>query len=224
MRDVKAVLWVGMAILVISGCAKRVATVKEQVPHVQEERVTERPAPSVAQAPVPAPPSGPPKALPAPKRPTVVEEGLAGGPPPQEVAKREPATSGATAGVTTNVTGNSQTAPAQPAFHDAFFDFDRAIIRDDAKAPLAANAKRLTADPGLTVLVEGHTDERGSADYNLVLGEKRAKAVKEYLMALGVDAGRIQTVSYGKERPFCREQTEDCYQQNRQGHMVIPAR
>lgn len=201
--SVTVILWMSVAMLVVGGCVKRVATVKQPVPRVQEERVTERAAPPVV--PAPSPPGGPSHGLPAPQRPTVGEEGV------QEVAKREAVTPG------------PKVTPALPALQDAFFDFDRTMIRDDAKAPLAADAKRLAGDPGLKVLVEGHADERGSVDYNLVLGEKRAKAVKEYLTALGVAPGRIQTVSYGKERPFCREQTEDCYQQNRRGHFVIVA-
>ncbi len=73
-------------------------------------------------------------------------------------------------------------------------------------------------------LIEGHCDERGTAEYNLALGDRRANAAREYLAALGVDASRVRTVSYGKERPFCTASTEECYQQNRRAHFLITAK
>jgi peptidoglycan-associated lipoprotein len=74
------------------------------------------------------------------------------------------------------------------------------------------------------VLIEGHCDERGTAAYNLALGDRRANAAKEYLVSLGIDASRLRTVSYGKERPFCTESTESCWQKNRRAHLVITAK
>ena len=79
----------------------------------------------------------------------------------------------------------------------------------------------LKANPNTKLLVEGHCDERGSQAYNLVLGEKRAKAVLNYLLELGVDADRMDIVSYGEERPFCTDQREQCYKMNRRGHLVV---
>ena len=89
------------------------------------------------------------------------------------------------------------------------------------EATRARTAARIKANAGALVKIEGHCDERGTLAYNLVLGEKRAKAVRNYLVELGVGANRLSVVSYGKERPFCNERSESCYQQNRRGHVVV---
>lgn len=107
---------------------------------------------------------------------------------------------------------------------DAFFDFDKADLRQDARTALATDAEWLKKNPSIQVLIEGHCDERGTSKYNLSLGDRRANAAKEYLASLGVDATRVRTVSYGKERPFCSASTEECWQQNRRGHFVITAK
>jgi peptidoglycan-associated lipoprotein len=107
---------------------------------------------------------------------------------------------------------------------DAFFDYDQADLREDARSALAANAEWLKKYPSVQVLMEGHCDERGTAAYNLALGERRANAAKDYLGSLGVDGSRLRTVSYGKERPFCTESSESCWQQNRRAHFVITAK
>ncbi len=107
---------------------------------------------------------------------------------------------------------------------DAFFDYDQSDLREDARSALAGDAEWLKKYPSVQVLIEGHCDERGTAAYNLALGDKRANAAKEYLTSLGVDGGRVRTVSYGKERPFCTESTESCWQQNRRGHIVITSK
>ncbi len=105
---------------------------------------------------------------------------------------------------------------------DAYFDYDKNDIRGDAQAALTADAatlKQIFADfPSATIIVEGHCDERGSAEYNLGLGDRRASAARDFLVQLGVPADKLKTVSYGKERPKCTEATEDCYQQNRRAH------
>jgi peptidoglycan-associated lipoprotein len=93
-------------------------------------------------------------------------------------------------------------------------------IRKDAMPVLDANASWFRANGSMTVLIEGHCDERGTVAYNLVLGEKRARAAKKYLQDLGVQASQLQTTSYGETRPFCKQQNEDCYQQNRRAHFV----
>jgi peptidoglycan-associated lipoprotein len=103
---------------------------------------------------------------------------------------------------------------------DAYFDFNKADIRSDARDALRKTADFLRNYPTERVVVEGHCDERGSTEYNLALGDRRASAVKQYLVSLGVSADRITTVSFGKEKPFCMQSTEDCYQQNRRGHFV----
>jgi peptidoglycan-associated lipoprotein len=112
------------------------------------------------------------------------------------------------------------TASGGNALGDAFFDFDRFQIRKDAMPVLDANAEWLRANGSKTVLIEGHCDERGTLAYNLVLGEKRARAAKKYLQDLGVPVSQLQITSYGETRPFCKQQNEDCYQQNRRAHFV----
>jgi peptidoglycan-associated lipoprotein len=107
---------------------------------------------------------------------------------------------------------------------DAFYDFDKSELRDDARSALATDAQWLKKYPSVQILIEGHCDERGTSAYNLALGDRRANAAKEYLASLGVDASRIRTISYGKERPFCTESTESCWQENRRAHLVITAK
>ncbi len=107
---------------------------------------------------------------------------------------------------------------------DAFFDFDQADLREDARSVLAADAQWLKKHSTVQVLIEGHCDERGTAAYNLALGDRRANAAKEYLISLGIDGSRLRTVSYGKERPFCTESNESCWQKNRRAHLVITAK
>jgi peptidoglycan-associated lipoprotein len=103
---------------------------------------------------------------------------------------------------------------------DAYFDFNKADIRSDARDALAKTADFLRNYPQVKVTIEGHCDERGSTEYNLALGDRRASATKQYLISLGISADRLNTVSFGKEKPFCMQTTEDCYQQNRRGHFV----
>ena len=104
---------------------------------------------------------------------------------------------------------------------DAFFDFNKADIRADARDALTKDAEFLRSYSSVHVTIEGHCDERGSTEYNLGLGQRRAQAAKNYLVSLGISADRIDTVSWGKERPFCTESTEECWQQNRRGHFVM---
>ncbi len=110
----------------------------------------------------------------------------------------------------------------EKALSDIYFDYDQFSIRDDAGTLLTANAQLLSEKfADAQIVVEGHCDERGTRSYNMVLGERRAKAVKHYLQDLGVPAENLQVVSYGKEKPFCMEPTEACWQENRRGHFVI---
>ena len=104
---------------------------------------------------------------------------------------------------------------------DAYFDLDKADLRSDARTALAKSADFLRNYPQVKVVVEGHCDERGSTEYNLALGDRRAAAVKQYLVGLGIGADRISTVSYGKEKPTCMESNEECWQKNRRGHFVM---
>jgi peptidoglycan-associated lipoprotein len=104
---------------------------------------------------------------------------------------------------------------------DAYFDYDSAQIRPDARQALQKTADFLKGYPNTRVTIEGHCDERGSTEYNLALGQRRANAVKEYLVSLGIPADHLSTTSWGKEKPFCTEATEQCYAQNRRGHFTL---
>jgi len=107
---------------------------------------------------------------------------------------------------------------------DVYFDFDQADLRPDARQRLADNARFMQENPTLQFTIEGHCDERGTNEYNLALGQRRAAAAKDYLSSLGVSAGRSRTISYGEERPVCTESTEACWQRNRRAHFVITGR
>jgi peptidoglycan-associated lipoprotein len=95
------------------------------------------------------------------------------------------------------------------------------VITEEGRQALSRNAEWIKSNSNALLKVEGHCDERGTSAYNLVLGEKRAKAVRNYLVELGVGANRLSVVSYGKERPSCTEHAESCYQQNRRGHLAV---
>ena len=142
---------------------------------------------------------------------------------------------GGTASASARVTVSARPVPPEPAapteveigrsfetrVRDIYFDYDSFNIRGDAVAVLQANADWMRATPRASVVIEGHCDERGSAEYNLGLGDRRANSAREYLVSLGMDANRIRTISYGKERPQCSDQTEDCWQRNRRAHFVL---
>jgi peptidoglycan-associated lipoprotein len=102
-----------------------------------------------------------------------------------------------------------------------YFDYDKSDIRPDQVSNLQSNANWLKSNQNARFTIEGHCDERGSEEYNLALGDRRANAVKEFLIAQGVAANRIMTVSYGEERPVCRETTEDCYAMNRRAAFTL---
>ena len=114
-----------------------------------------------------------------------------------------------------------QAASAAAGLRDVFFNYDSWTISEDQRQSLNRDADWMRSNPVAMVKVEGHCDERGTSAYNLVLGEKRAKAVRNYLVELGISANRLSVVSYGKERPSCLEHAESCYQQNRRGHPVV---
>jgi len=140
----------------------------------------------------------------------------------------------ATASASVNVNGGPRTqAPpsssAQPNLSDlfgqnvtdAYFDLDKADLGDDARGALTKDAEFLRSYPQVHVSIEGHCDERGSTEYNLGLGQRRAEAAKNYLISLGISADRMETTSWGKERPFCTDHDEDCWHQNRRAHFVL---
>ena len=165
--------------------------------------VTAPPPPASAPV-VPAPPPPPP--LPTPQAP----------PPPPPTA---PLTEDQIFARKTVAELN-----AEGALRDARFEYDRWTIREDAAAVLAENAKWMARWPATKITVEGHCDERGTPEYNLALGERRATAAKSYLVSLGVAPDRLTVVSYGKESPVCTEDTEQCWQRNRRAHLLITAK
>lgn len=166
------------------------------------------------KAPAPAPPPPPPPAAPAaPPAPPPPP------PPPPAAPAPRPLTEDELFAQKSLAQLNSERPLA-----DAYFDLDSSSIRDDGKASLTANATWLKRWANTRINVEGHCDERGTSEYNLGLGERRAAAVKAYLVELGVPVDRVVIVSKGKETPFCTESAEACWQQNRRGHFVITAK
>jgi peptidoglycan-associated lipoprotein len=133
--------------------------------------------------------------------------------------------------VSTRITVNAVTQSAAPMpnegdlfaknVKDVYFNFDDAKIRSDEATTTQSDAQFLSKHPDDKVLIEGHCDDRGSELYNLALGTKRADSVKESLIKQGIDSSRIKTISYGKEKPFCEQEDEQCWQQNRRDHFVL---
>jgi peptidoglycan-associated lipoprotein len=156
------------------------------------------PPPAAAPTPPPPPPPPPPSPPPAPA-PPLTEEQIFAQKSVQQLNDERP-------------------------LADVYFDLDKSDLRDDAKGPLQRDADWLKKWVSTQVSIEGHCDSRGSGEYNLALGSRRANAVKEYLASLGVPAARLTVISKGKEQPVCTEENETCWQQNRRGHFVITAK
>ena len=144
------------------------------------------------------------------------------------VAKNQSGTQEATARVTVNppsapapVKSNAGDAELfMDNMKDVFFDYDSYDIGGRYTTVLQEDARFLQAHPSISFTIEGHCDERGSIEYNIALGDNRALAAKQALVSMGISANRIKTISYGKEKPFCTESTEACWQQNRRAHFV----
>lgn len=117
--------------------------------------------------------------------------------------------------------GQSSATPASSPLKDVFFEFDKYDLRTDARETLKANAEWLKRNSAVRIEIEGHCDDRGTNEYNLALGAKRAQAAKEYLATLGISGERLSTISYGAEIPVCKEQNESCWAQNRRDRFVI---
>ena len=183
-----------LCVVVLAGCAKRPAMTAASAPAPTGAAQATTPP---APAPTPAPPAAatPPPA-PAPAAPPTAAP--AARPPVQEFA-------------------------ANPNLKDIHFDFDKYDIRPGDAKILDGNSTWLKGNNDL-VLIEGHCDERGTNEYNLALGERRAKATMNYLVAQGVQAGRITIISYGEERPLCTEHTEACWARNRRAHFLSKPR
>ena len=179
-----------------------------------------RPAAPGASAPAPAPPAP----APAPPPPAPVTPP----PPPPAPAPTPPPPPPAAAPAPAPAPPPPPPAPAEfrpnPALANIHFDFDKSTIRPGDQKILDASAAYLNQNRNLLVLIEGHCDERGTAEYNLALGERRAKAAASYLVGKGIDAGRITVISYGKERPVCTEKTPACYARNRNDRFLTKPR
>jgi peptidoglycan-associated lipoprotein len=157
------------------------------------------PPPATAPAPPPAPPPPPPAPTPAPVPRALTDE---------EIFARK----------------SVDQLNSERPLDDVYFDLDKFEVRDDARPALQKDADWLKKWSTTQITLEGHSDSRGTAEYNLGLGSRRATAVKDYLVSLGVPTGRVTVVSKGKEQPFCNEESESCWQQNRRGHFVITAK
>lgn len=180
-----------------SGCAKRPATTQAAAPAPTGTASTMAPGSSQPGGTT-ATPSGPSTSQPgggATAAPT---------PAPGPIARPAP----------------KDFAPV-PELQDIYFDFDKYDIRPSDTRTLDANAAWLKSNPNHLLLIEGHADERGTNEYNLALGERRAKATRDYLVSVGVDAGRITVISYGEERPTCTEKAEGCWAKNRRAHFLV---
>jgi peptidoglycan-associated lipoprotein len=162
-------------------------------------QVPPQPPPPPAVTPAPPPPAPPPAAAPTPTPRALTEAEIFAGKSLQQLNAEKP-------------------------LDDVFFELDKANLREDGKSIVQKDADWLKKWDSTQVTVEGHCDSRGSSEYNLSLGSRRANAVKEYMVGLGVPAGRVTTISKGKEQPFCHDENESCWQQNRRGHFVITAK
>jgi peptidoglycan-associated lipoprotein len=181
-----------------SGCAKRPATTQAAAPAPTGTASTM--APSSSQPGGTSTPSGPSTAQPgggATATPT---------PAPTPAPTARPPVKG---------------FEAVPELQDVYFEFDKYDIRPADTRILDANAAWLKSNPNHLVLIEGHADERGTNEYNLALGERRAKSTMNYLVSQGVQANRITIISYGEERPTCTEKTEGCWAKNRRSHFLV---
>jgi peptidoglycan-associated lipoprotein len=179
--------------LSITGCARRPSVTQAAAPP---------PTAAVATAPAPAPAAVAPAPAPAPTAATPEPPA----PAPAAAATARPA---------------PQEFAPDAALADIFFDFDKSVIRPDAAKVLRTSAEWLSARPGHAVLIEGHCDERGTDAYNLALGDRRAKATQEFLLAHGVAARRITVISYGEQRPQCTAHNEECWSRNRRVHFLV---
>jgi len=194
MRFPKASLCILISVGVIaSGCAKKVAAVKPDT------------APVVAAAPVPTPAPAPARAPEA-------------APTPNRVVAATPRPT------TPDAATKARIQDLLDRIQDAYFDYNDQKIRPDAMSALTADAQTLSTIlkdyPDYKLTIEGHCDERGSAEFNIALGEARAARAKSFLVDNGIPAGQLLTVSYGKEKPVCEEHDEACWQKNRRAHIT----
>ena len=185
--------------LVALGCAKRLATAVLPAPTAG---ATTTPSPGGPPADAPSTATAQPGAGETPVSPSPAGSGVPAAPPAGSPPARP----------------NPREFVAVPDVKDIHFDFDRYEIRPDAARILDANARWMKANPAALILIEGHSDERGTNEYNLALGERRAKAAMNYLVGQGLPADRFTVISYGEEWPMCQERNEACWARNRRAH------
>lgn len=140
---------------------------------------------------------------------------------PEQKIPEEKITEQQLAKIETKEVETSKYTEEKGMFEDIHFDFDKYDIRPDAKPILQSVSDWLIKNKSSRLLIEGHCDERGTNEYNLALGDRRAKAARDYLVAVGVVSSRIDIISYGEEKPLCTEKTEECWQKNRRAHFVV---
>jgi peptidoglycan-associated lipoprotein len=167
----------------------------------------------VAAAPPMPPPPPPPPTAPAPPPPPAPPPAPAPAPAPRPLSEDE-----------LFARKSVDELNAEKPLSDVFFELDRADIQDAGRSILQRDAEWLKRWTSTQVTIEGHCDSRGSAEYNLGLGSRRAGAVKDYLISLGVPQTRLTTVSKGKEQPACSDENESCWSQNRRGHFIVTAK
>lgn len=156
---------------------------------------------------------------PAASRPSPSAASTAGSPAKRQLSASEPGRSPSSLDALREgrSLGTAETGPLK----EIYFDFDRYDLRTDARETLKANAAWLKTNPLARVEIEGHADERGTNEYNLALGAKRAQSARDYLVTLGIEGDRLSTISYGEEIPACREPTESCWAKNRRSRFVV---
>jgi peptidoglycan-associated lipoprotein len=187
-------------VVALAGCAKRPATTQAAAPApTGSGGATTTPA---VMPPGPAGPAGP----------STMQ-------PPGGTGTAQPPTT-----APTGVRPDPKTFVSIPELKDVFFDFDKYDIRPEDSKTLDTNAGWFKSNPNHLILIEGHCDERGTNEYNLALGERRAKATMNYLVSQGVQASRITIISYGEERPMCTEKNDACYAKNRRAHFLVKPR
>lgn len=184
---------ISSGLIVMSGCGKRVSTTQTEETTKPEAEVA-RPTPTVTETP----------------ETTIIE------PPVSqiEIAQED-------IPIEEKILETIPTAQLAKGINDIYFDYDRYIIRDDAKDVLRTNADLLKVKKFKKLVIEGHCDERGTSEYNIALGERRAESARRYLSTLGIDQSKISIISFGEEKPFCSEQNENCWQENRRAHFIL---
>ena len=193
------------SLTIFSGCAEKKAVVKDEA--LQEQKVAA--AQEGAPAAVTADYEAARRAKEAADREAALKEQAA-----KDEAARKAAARAAWA-------KKNAEALVDLNLQNIYFDYDKSAIRPDAREILKANAEIFTKNSSAKIIVEGHCDERGTAEYNMALGERRAQEAKQYLVNLGIDASRIETISYGKERPLDNRSIEEAWAQNRRAQFLL---